>query len=434
MPGHFVVGTSKPSDTAWGINDPGPNNMSQLQTTQYTSHRKYNTIATEPTQLTIVVHSPIELVITDPAGRRTGHDPISGQSYAEILDATYGVESISAQDGSTSTIDSLVFSTGAPLSGTYSVQMFGTGNGAYQMDVMATDAADGVSTDTLTGTVTTGQQSTLALDYSTAPGSAVALVHRTYLPLVMRNADASSTGNRIHGQVTYQGTPLGGVNLALRFYNGSSWSTPQFAATQADGTYRFDNLSSLSSGQRYYVSYLNGSYGNTSNPNYLSIWGSFSITTLSNGADVSGGNFDLANVPLIAPTDNATVALPYTFQWTRRAASPSDSYELDLWDPDDGDPYWWTSLLGWVNGYTLNALPAGFVSNTPYAWEVYVISADGGYGLSYQSRLVTFSNTGSLTIRSSGAIGSAPPDRLERLEERLIQPTTHSASPAPRRN
>jgi hypothetical protein len=89
------------------------------------------------------------------------------------------------------------------------------------------------------------------------------------------------------------------------------------------------------------------------------------------------------------------VALPYTFQWTRRPASPSDTYEFDLYDPADGDPYFYTDPpLGYVGSYTLSGLPARFRRGTQYAWEVWVYSPDGGYGISYDTRLVTFSSAG----------------------------------------
>ena len=107
------------------------------------------------------------------------------------------------------------------------------------------------------------------------------------------------------------------------------------------------------------------------------------------------GNFDIADIPLVSPSSGATVGLPQTFQWTRRTASPTDSYELNLYDYVDFNPWWWTAPpLGYVNSYTLNSLPTGFTSGTTYAWYVAAYSPDGGYGESYYSYQVTFSGGG----------------------------------------
>ncbi|MGC9336441.1 MAG: hypothetical protein ACP5JJ_20070 [Anaerolineae bacterium] len=195
----------------------------------------------------------------------------------------------------------------------------------------------------------------------------------------------------IHGQVTYQGAPVAGINLALRFHDGSSWSTADTAATQADGTYSFTDAASLSSGQRYYVSYQNGDYGNTSDPNCLAFWGSFDITSYIAGGSVAGGDFDIANIPLVRPDPGATVTLPQVFEWERRSATTSDSYEFNLFDPDDLNPWAWTEPLGYVNGYTLTSLPSGFSTGTEYGWNLWVYGPEGGAGASYYYRTVTFS-------------------------------------------
>lgn len=167
-------------------------------------------------------------------------------------------------------------------------------------------------------------------------------------------------------------------------------------ATQSNGTYQFANAPSLDSNQRYYVRYTNGRDGNANNPNYLGFWACHNINSYTAGENVAGGNFDIADVPLVSPANGATVALPYTFQWIRRSATPSDDYEFDLYDPADYDPYWWTDpTSGYVSSYTLNGFPSGegFVTGVPYEWEIWVYGPDG-HGISYQYRSVTFSSGG----------------------------------------
>jgi hypothetical protein len=53
------------------------------------------------------------------------------------------------------------------------------------------------------------------------------------------------------------------------------------------------------------------------------------------------GSFDIADITLTSPSPGATVKLPYNFQWNRRTATPSDSYEFNLFDHNDGNPWWW---------------------------------------------------------------------------------------------
>ena len=41
----------------------------------------------------------------------------------------------------------------------------------------------------------------------------------------------------------------------------------------------------------------------------------------------------------------------------------------------------------------MTGLPGDFEGGAEYVWEVWVYSPDGGYGISYESRRVTFNNT-----------------------------------------
>ena len=205
-----------------------------------------------------------------------------------------------------------------------------------------------------------------------------------FLPVLVKN----NSYTNIYGYVTQSGTAVGGVPLELRFYNGSAWSTLATTTTAPDGKYIF-LAPPLSSGQAYYVRYLNsGTYGR------LSFWDTRVLTTFTAASDVLIGNFDLDDIALTAPSPGATVALPYTFQWNRRTATPSDSYEFDLFDPYTGSPWWYTAPLGYVGSYTLTGLPSGFSTNKRYCWAVGVYGPDGGYGMSYYCYIVQFANTG----------------------------------------
>jgi hypothetical protein len=123
------------------------------------------------------------------------------------------------------------------------------------------------------------------------------------------------------------------------------------------------------------------------------------LTSFPAGSVVNIGNFDIAEIVLSAPASGAMVSLPSTFQWVPRPATPSDSYEFDLYedcDPPRQDcPFWWTDPpLGYVGNYYLTSLPQGFAPGTQYWWEIWVYAPDGGFGISYDARIVTFTDTG----------------------------------------
>jgi hypothetical protein len=231
-----------------------------------------------------------------------------------------------------------------------------------------------------------------------------------FLPLIARPCGG------ICGRVTYNGigSSAAGIPLALRFYNGAIWSTLATTNTASDGSYSFNGVPSLGAGQRYYVLYLNNT-----NPAFLYYWQTALLTSFTASMGVTMGGFDIANIPLVSPFPGASVALPYTFQWTPRPATPSDSYEFNLYY-QSGSPWWWTPKLGYVGSYILSSLPAGFYPGSNYGWYVAVYSPDGGYGESFYYRNVMFSNTGSSGADSSRE-SQPPKDFLENNQPRSLQ-------------
>ncbi|MBI5034279.1 MAG: S8 family serine peptidase [Chloroflexi bacterium] len=200
-----------------------------------------------------------------------------------------------------------------------------------------------------------------------------------------QSTTVNPTPTGIYGHVTDTGTNAAGVSLELRFWNGSAWLTQATTTTDANGNYSFTGVPSLSGGQQYYVR-----YSNSSTSSRLSGWWTQSLTSYTAGTNVAIGDFDLANIPLSSPGSGSTVTLPYTFYWTRRTATTSDSYEYNLFDPADSNPWAYTSPLGYVNNYTVNSRPSGFYTGVTYGWLVGVYSLDGGYGQSYYYRTIIF--------------------------------------------
>lgn len=205
-----------------------------------------------------------------------------------------------------------------------------------------------------------------------------------YMPMIIRPPEVVPG---LTGHVTMSGAPIAGIPLDLRFYNGSSYSTYASTTTGADGSYLFSGVPALLPGQNYYVRYNNDTQDDTR----LATWHTADNTTYNATSLVSFAAFDIANIVLSAPEPGATVELPVTFHWIPRAASPSDSYMLELFDLSNDEPYFYTDpFLGYVSSYTLQERPGGFEKGVEYGWGIIANSPEGGFGYSYYYYRITF--------------------------------------------
>lgn len=215
-----------------------------------------------------------------------------------------------------------------------------------------------------------------------APGSVAlpAQPVKLYLPLVMKNFTPS-----IYGLVTRNGAPAAGITLTLQFYNGTAYSPIMTQTTPSGGAYQFVNAPSLAAGQRYLVLYERPS-GVT---NTLRSWSTKSFSSYVQGENKAAGDFDIADVALLQPPADVTITVPYTFTWTVRPASPTDTYKLQMNDPTTGQVWWTSPDLGHSGSYLLNALPPGINHGVLTTWSVLPVAPDGGNGRS-STRKVTF--------------------------------------------
>ncbi len=201
-----------------------------------------------------------------------------------------------------------------------------------------------------------------------------------YLPLVMKNFVPS-----IHGLVTQNGVPAAGITVTLQLSQTLEYSPIMTQTTASDGTYHFFNAPVLTGGQRYLVQYLRPSLTTPT----LRSWSTRSFGTYSQGQDKVAGDFDLADVTLLQPSADVTITLPFTFTWTMRPSSPTDSYKLQMNDPISGAVWWTSGDLGHVGNYPLSTLPPGINPGATAVWSVLPIAPDGGSGRS-STRRVTF--------------------------------------------
>jgi hypothetical protein len=186
------------------------------------------------------------------------------------------------------------------------------------------------------------------------------------------------------GKVTYLGAPVPDQLLELRLYHDGKYDTLASAVSDANGDYQLTVPVDLKDDPNMYLRWLNP----TGNDAWLSSW--FCKNLEGSITDHVTCSFDIQDVVLIA--NPASVTLPFTFQWEKRAAA-GDSYQHDLLDP--ANPYRWSHSdpLGYVDSYLLSRLSYHFSVNKAYAWGVTVYGPDGS-GKSFYTNPVTFTNRG----------------------------------------
>src|SRR5262249_26271809 len=93
--------------------------------------------------VTIVLHSPAELLLTNSAGQRTGIDPITNTTFSEIPNAAYVDESVTDITDNTddaAQIDSKQMVLQPPAQDTFMLTVTGTDLGTYSLEFISLDA------------------------------------------------------------------------------------------------------------------------------------------------------------------------------------------------------------------------------------------------------------------------------------------------------
>lgn len=221
MCGHFVVATGKCSNT-YKINDPGHSNVHNLSDAPYNSqwagYRSFQPKNGSPRPIVVInMHSPADVLVTSPDGKRAGFDPVTGQFLSEIPGSSYSDEGgIEADDGSgrtTPEFRSLQIS--VPVGGEYQILLSGTGTGAYRMEIITRDGSNLYATQNIFGTIATGNTQRFSMLYSATQAEAATLsspgklVGGGNIGAAAVAANVSSTGTSGAGSVTVNLTAPG---------------------------------------------------------------------------------------------------------------------------------------------------------------------------------------------------------------------------------
>lgn len=200
---HFVVATGIVTEngiSTYAINDPifGRSTLYAKYGNSYNSLTKFSTTAVDVQKFIAAVGPkgspfaasgtptqtlPVEIVVTDPLGRRTGYDPGTKVHYDEIPGAVYITQAVANSDGSGAAFTEKYVLVGQPEDGDYLVQVLGTGSGEYALDVAAVSWGGYLNVLNFGGSVVDGSSRTETIPYNSGAGIPESIY---YLPAVMK--------------------------------------------------------------------------------------------------------------------------------------------------------------------------------------------------------------------------------------------------------
>jgi hypothetical protein len=215
-------------------------------------------------------------------------------------------------------------------------------------------------------------------------------------------------------------------------YFSADGESETVATTQPalDGSYLFENVPPLDTGAIYQVQFTNyGDEERDGDPSRLYSYNSATITQFSANQKLELPTFDVATVPLLAPSDDIQTVFPLNFEWQARKGGNQAGYKLCIYDLETFDEICSTSVLTETN-FSLDAKDLvgvefsdgfRFQYGRPYAWYVQVIGENfdeewlGDLGYSYSANLISvfeappeLVNQNPLLNLKGGGSGGAP--------------------------
>jgi hypothetical protein len=233
---HFVVATGQSTNgttPTYLINDPagstGKTDLTGYGNT-YVSMRAFSSTVEPPNALVVVAHSPIELALSDNYFQTTGYVSPTNPSVHSMPNTSYTYEDI----GDVTDPSDLV---GLPQSkmlilypapdGTYQLQAYGTGTGAYTLDFSGIDV-DGNSSDlSFTGNATPGSIDLYTVQYSSAAGSSLSVIP---VPTLSSVSPASLLVNSGNSTLTFYGLQF--TQNSVVWWNSTALQTTFISSTE----------------------------------------------------------------------------------------------------------------------------------------------------------------------------------------------------------
>lgn len=217
----------------------------------------------------------------------------------------------------------------------------------------------------------------------------------------------------LRGTVREGGEPAPDALILLTRSDAAGSRTVAATRSAPDGAYSFGGVPTLPAGASYRIWFLNRPEGLSRDKGRIGFWAGPVVRELADGVELSGLNFDIADVPLNSPPSYSTVvatnAAPARLSWGARGVT-GERHQLCLYDPQlaDGASGQPAQLCGPLRNPASDPLsfdlgPASFAGapslsfryGRPYRWYVVVYRGDPEdpdvqYGYSFYERAVTF--------------------------------------------
>lgn len=189
---HFVVAvgeTTIDGQRTFILNDSvyGFTTLKDRYSNHYVSIRAYDPVRpSDLRSVTISAHSPVEIVVEDAWGRRSGYDPTTGITWNQIPGSMYYDEPIAGQDGGAGGVgtEAAFLYIPNPIEGDYTVTVFGTDSGEYQINAQASNRSGHTTKRTYDGLASNGSMESMVVTYDSETGWGQP--YRSYLPLIIR--------------------------------------------------------------------------------------------------------------------------------------------------------------------------------------------------------------------------------------------------------
>jgi len=183
--GHWVLAYGRDQNkTTWLILDPNGGHDTTLAAAYNNTYCAARVFSgpehtfTTSSGITISFHSPVQLLLTDPQGRRLGTDPIAGQSFDEIPGAYYDAGGLDDDEtGEPDDEPSKTLFLPTPAVGDYALAITGTNDGSYNSEFVFYDV-NGTPSESDLRDIPVGlnQVQRLTFSYSDTAGASPKLV------------------------------------------------------------------------------------------------------------------------------------------------------------------------------------------------------------------------------------------------------------------
>ena len=198
----------------------------------------------------------------------------------------------------------------------------------------------------------------------------------------------------ITGNLTKNNFAASNITVSLEFCSAAAnCGTVSSATTDINGIYTF-SVAPLNASETYQVKMINDAT--------ISLLGAVflpKINSLASNQTVAGGDYEIGNIVLSTPANTCEpLASGVNFSWdtiTYRDTFLSEQYQLIIYDPTDGDPFWNSGSLGvgvTTEQITTGNFPGVLSTDTVYRWYVGIDDGSSADGQSFEHRNITFSS------------------------------------------